>query len=98
MIARLLPHFLDLVYDALLKSFWYKNSLRNFLRRSGIPSSLLSDFSDEESKREWLDRIFPKLEESEQGQHFCQRRSLADNASLRARVPRQTAQYRSLSH
>lgn len=76
MVTRLPPHFLDLVYDALVKSFWYKRSLRSFLRRSGIPTTLLGDLSDDESKRDWLDRIFPKLEETEQGQIIV--RQMAD--------------------
>jgi hypothetical protein len=84
MVARLPPHFLDLVYDAVLKSFWYKNSLRKFLRRTGIPESLLGDLPEEESKREWLDRIFPKLEESESGQTIIQQMAqfLADQKSF----------------
>ena len=84
MVARLPPHFLDLVYDALLKSYWYKKTLRSFLRRSGIPTLLLGDLSDEESKREWLDQIFPKLEESEQGQAIIQQmaNALAEQKSF----------------
>ncbi len=65
---RLPPHFVDLVYNALLNSFWHKKSLRNFLRRAGIPPSVLADFHDSEMKRDWLDRLFPKLEEDDQGQ------------------------------
>ena len=84
MVTRLPTHFLDLVYDALLKSFWYKKTLRSFLRRSGIPTSLLGDLSEDESKRDWLDRIFPKLEDSEQGQVIIQQmaHALADQKSF----------------
>ncbi len=84
MVVRLPPHFLDLVCDALLKSFWYKKTLRSFLRRSGIPASLIGDLPDEESKREWLDRIFPKLEETERGQAIIQQMatSLAEQKSF----------------
>jgi hypothetical protein len=84
MAARLPPHFIDLVYEALLKSFWYKNSLRKFLRRTGIPESLFGDLPEEESKRDWLDRIFPKLEESESGKAVIQQmaHALAEQTSF----------------
>lgn len=78
------PHFIDLVQDALLKSFWKKQSLRNFLRRSHISESFLSQLSDSEMKRDWLDRLFPKLEATEKGQTLIQQmaRSLADQSSF----------------
>ena len=78
------PHFIDLVQDALLKSFWKKQSLRNFLRRSHISETFLSQLSDSEMKRDWLDRLFPKLEATEKGQALIQQmaRSLADQTSF----------------
>jgi len=66
--SKLPPHFIDLVYDCLLKSFWTKNALKRFLRRSGVSDNFLSQLDDAETKREWLDRLFPKLESSERGQ------------------------------
>ena len=41
MIQGLPPHFIDLVQDALLKSFWTKKALRTFIRRSHISESFL---------------------------------------------------------
>lgn len=78
--TRLPPHFIDLVYDALLKSFWTKKALKNFLRRSHVADSFLSQLDHAESKREWLDRLFPKLEGSDRGQALIQQmaRSLAE--------------------
>lgn len=67
MTERLPAHLLELVYDALLKSFWTKKALRQFLRRSAIPASLLSQLQEGESKRDWLDYLFPTLEDSDRG-------------------------------
>jgi len=79
----LTPHFIDLVQDALLKSFWTKKALRNFLRRSHVSDNFLSQLPDDEKKRDWLDRLFPKLEGTEKGQALIQQmaRSLADQTS-----------------
>jgi hypothetical protein len=65
--ARIPAHYLELVSDALLKVYWYKKSLRNTLRRSGVSENFLSTWAEDESKREILERLFPKLEESEKG-------------------------------
>lgn len=65
--ATLSPHFIDLVYDTLLKSFWTKKRLREFLRRSGVPESDLLPRSEDESKRDILDRVFPTLEVGQKG-------------------------------
>lgn len=64
---RIPAHYLELVSDALLKIYWYKKSLRNTLRRSGVSESFLSTWSEDESKRDMLERLFPKLENSEKG-------------------------------
>jgi hypothetical protein len=75
--AKLPAHFFDLLYDTLLKSFWRKKSLKAFLRRSHIADSFLSSLDDEESKRVWLDRLFPKLEASDRGQALLQQMAMA---------------------
>lgn len=64
---RIPAHYLELVSDALLKVYWYKKSLRNTLRRSGVSDNFLSTWAEDESKREMLERLFPKLENSENG-------------------------------
>jgi hypothetical protein len=78
------PHFIDLVQDALLKSFWTKKALRRFLRRSHVTDGFISQLPDDETKRGWLDRLFPKLEASERGQNLIHKmaRSLADQTSF----------------
>lgn len=65
---KLNPYFIELVQDALLKSFWYKKTLRAFLRRSHISQSALSSLLDTDTKREWLDQLFPRLEGTPRGQ------------------------------
>ena len=84
MATALSPHFIELVQDALLKSYWTKKALRSFLRRSHIAETFLSQLPYEETKRDWLDRLFPKLEESGRGQALIQQmaRSLADQSSF----------------
>jgi hypothetical protein len=58
------PHYLELVADAALKSYWRKRALRLFLRRCGIGEPFLATWHGDESKRDLLYRLFPKLEES----------------------------------
>jgi uncharacterized protein (DUF1810 family) len=54
------------------------------LRRSHISESFLAQLNDGETKREWLDRIFPKLESSDRGLSLIQQmaRSLAEQAAF----------------
>lgn len=58
------PHYLELVADAALKSYWRKRALALFLRRCGVKESFLGTWQSEESKRDFLYRLFPKLEDS----------------------------------
>ena len=55
-------HFIDLVHDALLKSFWRKTALLNFLRRHKISENFLASWQETETKRIFLGRLLPKLE------------------------------------
>lgn len=72
MSGRLPPHYLHLVQDALLKSFHYKDDLKAFLRRCHVSENALAQMSDSERKRDWLNRLFPKLENTDRGQAFLQ--------------------------
>jgi hypothetical protein len=67
MSERLLPHFVQLVWEATHKSFWRRQGLRDFLRRCGVKDSLLATWAEDESKREFLNRLFPGLESSDAG-------------------------------
>lgn len=58
--SRLTPYFIDLLFEATLKSFWRKSTLRRFLREVGVSDSFLSSLQ-EETKREFLIQLFEKL-------------------------------------
>jgi hypothetical protein len=82
---KLPPHFLDLVADALLHSFWRKRSLRNFLRRMNIKESFLATWQEEsETKRDFVYRMFPNLERTDAGQAVLRNiaRELADQVKF----------------
>jgi hypothetical protein len=55
-------NFIDLTLDAALKVFWRKNALRRFLRQHHISENELATWhSEDESKRDYLTRLFDKL-------------------------------------
>lgn len=83
--ARLPAHYLDLVTDALLKVYWYKGSLRKTLRRVGVSESFLATWAQEETKRDFLDRLLPELEGSEAGHRLIHR--LADSLTQQTSFP-----------
>jgi restriction endonuclease Mrr len=59
--GKLVPYFIEITKDTCLKSFWRKRSLRAFLRQNHISSNALSDWSPDESKRDFLDRLFERI-------------------------------------
>ncbi len=61
MITRLTPHFVNLTYEAALKSFWRKEALKRFLRNCDVPETLISSWGEGETKRQFLDRLFDEL-------------------------------------
>lgn len=65
--TRLTPYYIDLVYDACYRSFWRRKTLANFLNQCGVSESFLASWMPEESKRDLLDRLFPKLLKSGEG-------------------------------
>lgn len=67
MSIRVTPHLIQLAYEAALKLFWRKESLRKFLRECHVAETHLATWSSEESKREFLDRTFAALQRSERG-------------------------------
>lgn len=64
---RLPPHFVQLVWEATHKSFWRRQGLHDFLRRCGLKEAFLATWTVDESKRDFLNRLFPKLEATEAG-------------------------------
>lgn len=61
---RLSGEFYELVRNACLKSFWYKDSLKHFLRCNGVSRSFLASWLVDESKAQFLSRLFENLEGS----------------------------------
>ncbi len=60
-------HLIELFTDCLLKSIWYKDALKTFLRRNGVKESVLATLDPLETKRVWIDRLVPALERTEAG-------------------------------
>ncbi len=67
MAEKLPSHFVELVQDALLKSYWRRKAFRNVLRRNGVAEAVLDGWAEDESKRQLLDRLIPALERAEKG-------------------------------
>jgi hypothetical protein len=65
--TRLTPYYINLVYEACLKSFWRKKALSKFLRQCGVAESFINSWGPDESKREFLDRLFAELPKSDKG-------------------------------
>jgi hypothetical protein len=64
---RLTPHLTQLISDATLKSFWRKRTLRSFLKQCGVSDQILATWNEDETKRDFLDRLVPELHESDVG-------------------------------
>jgi len=65
--TRLTPYYIELVYDACLKSFWRKRALSKFLRQCGIYDSFFATWEAGESKCDFLDRLFNELPKNDKG-------------------------------
>jgi len=65
--TKITPWLIELTYEAALKSYWRKNALRKFLRASHVAEAFISSWNDDESKREFLDRLFQKLQSIDKG-------------------------------
>jgi hypothetical protein len=84
MAKRLAAIFVTLVYEATLKSFWRRNALSRFLRQAGVAQSFISSWGSQESKRQFLDRLFAKMPDQPRGQELilAMARDLAQQASF----------------
>ncbi|MEM7762448.1 MAG: hypothetical protein AAF290_00080 [Pseudomonadota bacterium] len=67
MAARITPRLIELTYEAALKSFWRKNALKKFLRASHVSSTYIGSWAEDETKRDFLDRAFDKLQSTDKG-------------------------------
>src|ERR1700737_3907108 len=70
MAKRLAATVVTLIYEATLKSFWRRNALSRFLRQAGVAQTFISSWGSQESKRQFLDRLFAKLPEQAKGQEL----------------------------
>ena len=75
---------IELTYEAVLKSYWRRNALRKFLLASHVNESFLATWSIDESKRDLLDRLFPKLQASDKGKAaiYQMARNLSEQATF----------------
>jgi hypothetical protein len=85
MVIQLPPHYIDLVCDAALKSFWRRGALWTFLRRCGISEQLLATWDAHESKRQFLTRLFRRLESNDAGSRTIN--TIADALSQQSTFP-----------
>ena len=65
--TKLTPYYIELVFEACLCSFWRRTALSKFLRHCGIAESYISAWGRDESKRDFLDRLFIQLPRSDVG-------------------------------
>lgn len=84
MTVKVTAHLVQLCYEAALKSFWRRESLRKFLRQSHVAEGHLATWSSEESKRDFLDRTFAALQRADKGKAVigAMAISLAEQASF----------------
>jgi hypothetical protein len=82
--AKITPRLVELTYEASLKSYWRKNALRKFLGASHVVDSFLATWGPDESKREFLDRLFAKLQKTDRGKAviFTMARNLSEQTSF----------------
>jgi hypothetical protein len=67
------PGLVDLIYNATLAAYWRKKALSHFLRRCGVSEKTLAQWDETLTKREWLDQLFPRLEEKDAGRTILRR-------------------------
>jgi len=84
MAAKITPRLIELAYEADLKSYWRKEALRKFLRASHVAEAHLATWASDESKRDFLDRTFQKLQGSDRGKALIYQmaRDLADQTTF----------------
>jgi hypothetical protein len=74
---RITSQLTILTYETALKSFWYKNALKKFLRGCNISENFLNTWNEQETKRIFLDRLFNELQKKDAGKKVLLDISLA---------------------
>lgn len=84
MAAKITARLIELTYEAALKSYWRKEALRKFLRASHVAETFLATWGPDESKRDFLDKAFQKLQGSDRGKAviFEMARSLSEQTTF----------------
>jgi hypothetical protein len=84
MAAKITPRLIELTYEAALKTFWRKNALRKFLQGAHLSANYLATWAEGESKREFLDRAFDRLQQSDRGKSviFQMARNLSEQTTF----------------
>jgi len=77
MAIKITPHLITLTYTAALKSFWRKPALKKFLLSCHVSQQFISSWASEETKRDFLDRVFEKLQLSDKGLSLIGQMALA---------------------
>ncbi|MHA6574106.1 hypothetical protein [Pseudomonas yamanorum] len=67
MAAKITPRLIELTYESVLKSFWRRKALQKFLLASHVAEKFVDTWTTDESKRDLLDRMFPRLQASDRG-------------------------------
>lgn len=83
--AQVTPHYTQLVHDACLKSFWRRKRLAQFLHGCGVSRKYLATWSADETKRDFLDRLFDDLLTKGNGRRFILR--IADSLMEQTSFP-----------
>jgi len=65
--AKITPRLIELTYESVLKSFWRRKALQKFLLASHVAEKFVATWTTDESKRDLLDRMFPRLQTSDRG-------------------------------
>ncbi len=78
------PHLTDLIRDALLKSYWFKSDLKQFLIHMGVDKRTIAALSQDDSKRSWLDQLIPEMQKLPKGVGLLRKiaYALADQTSF----------------
>lgn len=84
MAAKITPRFIELTYEAALKSYWREEAPRKFLRASHIAETFLATWGPDDSKRGFLDKTFQNLQGSDRGKTviFEMARSLSEQTTF----------------
>lgn len=84
MAAKITPRLIELTYEAALKSYWRRNALRKFLIASHVSRNFVEAWSDDESKRDLLDRLFQRLQTTDKGKAviFQMARNLSEQSTF----------------